>query len=268
MDTFLLPPQTHFVNVAYQGAGSAQAYDSLSFIGLCAFDPNDKIAAPEGIGAMHQVGHGQLLDYTIRFQNYGNDTAFYVLIVDTLDPSLDFNTFAYKASSHLCNVELHQNGVLKVRFPMINLLWESLNAAASQGFFRYSIKPRSNLSDGTMITNDAAIYFDFNQGITTNVVFHTLTTNPVAVPEIHDGDGWSVYPVPASGQIFVRANDESTLSRLHVLDLTGRTVMVILNHDMSSPVDISGLKPGVYFIEAEKTNLKKKHLKFVVERPY
>ena len=57
-------------------------------------------ATPEGVKAEHYIWPGTELDYKIRFQNTGNDTAFTVVIRDTLPDWLDVATFRAGATSH------------------------------------------------------------------------------------------------------------------------------------------------------------------------
>ena len=54
--------------------------DTLESILTCAYDPNDKLVEPLGILDEHYTLMNQELDYTIRFQNTGNDTAFNVVL--------------------------------------------------------------------------------------------------------------------------------------------------------------------------------------------
>ncbi|MCB0622786.1 MAG: hypothetical protein KDC43_02390, partial [Saprospiraceae bacterium] len=49
-----------------------------------AIDPNDKRGFPYGLGDERYIEPNQSLDYLIRFQNTGTDTAFNIVIVDTL----------------------------------------------------------------------------------------------------------------------------------------------------------------------------------------
>src|SRR6185436_15041275 len=72
--------------------------DTLNQTVTCSFDPNDKSVEPEGEGVLHYVLKNSDLDYLIRFQNTGNDTAYLVYIADTIDPSLDINTLEVIAS--------------------------------------------------------------------------------------------------------------------------------------------------------------------------
>ncbi len=53
------------------------------------FDPNDKNVFPTGYGSEGYITAQQELKYTIRFQNTGNDTAFIIVVVDTLPVSPD-----------------------------------------------------------------------------------------------------------------------------------------------------------------------------------
>jgi uncharacterized repeat protein (TIGR01451 family) len=57
------------------------------------FDPNDKSAQPEGVGDDHFIYPNTEIEYHINFQNTGTDTAFTVVIIDTLVQDLDPLTF-------------------------------------------------------------------------------------------------------------------------------------------------------------------------------
>ncbi|MEZ4949119.1 MAG: hypothetical protein R2784_07005 [Saprospiraceae bacterium] len=64
------------------------------------FDPNDKTGFPLGFGEENIIQSGVGLDYRIRFQNTGNDTAFKVVILDTLSNLYDFSSIQPGISSH------------------------------------------------------------------------------------------------------------------------------------------------------------------------
>ena len=50
-----------------------------------AYDPNDKLASTSsGNTDVWQLNEDEWIDYTIRFQNTGTDTAFNVIITDTV----------------------------------------------------------------------------------------------------------------------------------------------------------------------------------------
>ena len=78
--------------------------DSVEQILVCAYDPNDKIVSPQGIGDFGGILQDTPeLEYTIRFQNTGNDTAFNVVIKDPLSPYLDWSSLEILGASHEMN---------------------------------------------------------------------------------------------------------------------------------------------------------------------
>src|SRR5690606_23079301 len=73
----------------------------INTIVTCAFDPNDKIVYPAGEGIHGGIGDDvEWLDYTVRFQNTGNDTATTVVIADQLSPHLDHGSIQILGHSH------------------------------------------------------------------------------------------------------------------------------------------------------------------------
>ncbi len=141
------------------------------------YDPNDKYASPEGVGDKHQILPGTPLQYLIRFQNTGTDTAFIVVIRDDLSPLLDPLSVQILASSHPCKVTFEDHDILKYTFDHILLPDSNIAEAASHGFVKFRILPRNNVPIGSVIENTAAIFFDFNAPVFTNTYFHTIDTN-------------------------------------------------------------------------------------------
>ncbi|MEM8585948.1 MAG: hypothetical protein AAGF87_16845, partial [Bacteroidota bacterium] len=80
--------------------------DHICLVNTGAFDPNDKTAVPVGYGPDHFIEPDNSIDYLIRFQNTGTDTAFNVRLVDTLDTDLDLSTFEVLSASHDFRPEL------------------------------------------------------------------------------------------------------------------------------------------------------------------
>ncbi|MCC7245261.1 MAG: hypothetical protein IT269_06255, partial [Saprospiraceae bacterium] len=85
------------------------------------YDPNDKNAQPLGFGNEKLVRPGTPLDYTIRFQNTGNDTAFLVVLRDTLSQLLNPSTVRVTASSHPFTMALVNGNILHFRYDNIQL---------------------------------------------------------------------------------------------------------------------------------------------------
>ncbi|MBK6995567.1 MAG: SprB repeat-containing protein [Lewinellaceae bacterium] len=100
---------TGFVNqFPYNDEPPTVDIDCTTNIG--SYDPNDKHGYPVGYGADHYIRPGTDIEYLIRFQNTGTDTAFTVQIVDTLSAWLDPATIRFGASSHPYRYDLNGEG--------------------------------------------------------------------------------------------------------------------------------------------------------------
>lgn len=140
------------------------------------YDPNDKQIFPTGLGANNYVVPGEALDMKIRFQNTGSDTAFRVVVVDTLSVYLDPATLTLGATSHAYTLSVSGLGapILEFTFNDIQLPDSTTDLLGSQGFINFSIAPFDSLPHGTAVSNEAAIYFDFNLPVLTNTPFVTI----------------------------------------------------------------------------------------------
>lgn len=138
------------------------------------YDPNDKEAFPKGVCASHFIDNDTEIEYKIRFQNVGNDTAFKVVIKDTLSEFLDPATIEVGVASHPFTWTLSGPGILTFTFDNINLVDKQTNEADSHGFVKYRIAQKPGNAVDTQIKNKAAIYFDFNAPIITNTVEHLV----------------------------------------------------------------------------------------------
>ena len=133
------------------------------------FDPNDKMVYINGIQSTTFHKTDSVLEYLIRFQNTGTDTAFTVVIKDQLDYNLDWSSLTPISASHDYSYFLNDDGTMEIKFANILLPDSSINYTASNGYFKYSIKPKKDLNFGTKIFNVASIYFDFNEPVITNL---------------------------------------------------------------------------------------------------
>ncbi len=145
-----------------------------------AYDPNIKVAFPQGFGPGHHIPQEQALQYTIHFQNVGTGMARNVTIRDTLSAELDLSTFRAGGGSHTHSWHLLPGRVLMVEYPEIHLPDSTSNEPESHGFFSFSIAPVDSLIPGTVIENRAGIYFDFNPPVITNTVWHRIEKPVVA----------------------------------------------------------------------------------------
>ncbi len=146
-------------------SGSVSSVDTAYQVIKASFDPNDKQATSSL--SPQQVSNGGYIDYIIRFQNTGNDTAINVVIADTLSAKLKANTLELVSTSHNCNVIAHDN-LLYFEMKNIMLPDSNVNESKSHGYVRFKIKPVSTLTLGDSVNNKASIYFDYNTPVVTN----------------------------------------------------------------------------------------------------
>ncbi len=148
------------------------------------YDPNDKQVLPVGEGPLGGIRpdlSDTTLNYHIRFQNTGTDTAFTVVVRDTLDSDLDIRDVVPGPSSHPYELTVANGNVLEFTFNDINLVDSTTNEPLSHGFVFFDVALDRNLAVGTEITNTAAIYFDFNVPIITNTVQNTVFGKDIAI---------------------------------------------------------------------------------------
>jgi uncharacterized repeat protein (TIGR01451 family) len=131
------------------------------------WDPND-ILCLDG-AKISPFSLNSPLHYLIRFQNTGTDTAFNVVVMDTLSNKYDWNSFEFIRSSHPCAVKRKGNK-LEFMFANIKLPHQAIDDAGSHGYIVFRIKPKNTLMIGDSLNNKAAIFFDFNLPVITNKV--------------------------------------------------------------------------------------------------
>ncbi|MFT6443197.1 MAG: putative repeat protein (TIGR01451 family) [Salibacteraceae bacterium] len=150
-------------------------YDTLQQTITCAYDPNDKLNNPAGYDDLGYLNmETDKMEYTIRFQNTGNDTAAVVQIVDQLDTNFNWSSLTILASSHTVQTFVDQSGEVSFLFESIMLPDSNVNFLGSQGYVKYSIDLNPNTPSGTSFFNQADIYFDWNPAVLTNTTVNTL----------------------------------------------------------------------------------------------
>ena len=167
------------------------------------WDPNDKRGFPGGYTSENLIQANTEIEYMIRFQNTGTDTAFSVTIMDTLSSFLDLATLRPGASSHPYQFSFTHDGVVMFTFENIALPDSNVNALESHGFVKFKITQKQDNPVGTKIYNKAAIYFDFNTPVITNETMHTVGEKLiiVAIDEVQAGEETvevQVFPNPFS----------------------------------------------------------------------
>lgn len=208
-------------------------------------DPNDKQVSPES----RRPGVEGDLTYTIRFQNTGTDTAFYVAVRDTLSPLLDLSTLHGFTSTHKAEYKL-TGRVLEARFPFINLVDSNRNEPASHGQFSFKIKPVAGLALGQQIENKADIYFDYNAPVRTNTATFQVQQPTAIVAAKQDVLQW--VPNPATDRAELRMAMVPA-GILMAVDATGKIhVLPYVYSEGTIRAELKTLLTGVYQLRFEK----------------
>jgi uncharacterized repeat protein (TIGR01451 family) len=240
------------INPVAGDANAADNTDTVFHVVTGSFDPNDKKVLPDGAISTGFVSGGSYLNYTIRFQNTGNDTAFLVAIRDTLSNNADINSFQMLSASHPYTVDMHENGIVEWRFENILLPDSNINEPRSHGFVRYRVKPKSSLVPGNEVRNKASIYFDYNTPVVTNETVNivTVVTGVNPGPEII---GAKVFPNPTGSELFIQCKGEFSYK---VFNVAGQLVMSKENNRDEAEIRVVNVQKGVYMVLISNRNGK------------
>lgn len=223
--------------------------DTLSQVLVCAYDPNDKTAVPAGEDSLGSIPMStEWMEYTIRFQNTGNDTAVNVIIRDQIDSHLNRNSFHLLASSHPVSISGNEGGEMVFSFHSIMLPDSTTNEMGSHGFIRYRIRLNENLPVGTVIENTAHIYFDQNPVVITNTTIHTLSSG-LGIEELASG-GIRIFPNPFNNSFTITFPEQTSGDYdLTIYSITGS---LVFNQQHLTGKSHSILLPdapkGIYFV--------------------
>ncbi len=212
-------------------------------------DPNE-ISVDRGFILSSETSNPPELNYIIRFQNTGNDTAFNIKVVNPLSQYVDLSSFVLIDNSDPVEITLNQfTRELEFSFANIHLPDSNVNEIESHGFVRYKIKPSSGLLLNDSISTYADIYFDYNDAVKTNDAL-TVITEPTAVETVPlDYFPISIYPNPATNIVAIR-NPASSASTLSVLNASGQVVYnVELTASELHQINIDKWSSGIYFIQ-------------------
>lgn len=262
-------PGHPFSNLALAFLEGCGGYESLGFINQFSingwapsterscventgsYDPNDKQGFPLGYGSDNRIRPGQALEYLVRFQNTGTDTAFTVQIRDTLSAWLDPATLRPGASSHPYTWSLSGPGVLAFRFDNILLPDSNVNLIGSQGFVSFKIDQRPDVPLETQILNSAAIYFDFNEPVITNQTLHTVGIDYItSVQDVGtSAPSIGIQPNPALNETLLHLPEGT--ERLMLTDVLGRPQGIFRVQGPVFRLERGNLPAGVYWLRAE-----------------
>jgi len=221
---------------------------------------------PTGVGDRYDIYEGDELTYKIRFQNTGNDTAFTVVLVDTLDVEhLDISTLEVLNTSHSHTLSIEDAQILTFTFNDILLADSTTNEEASHGFVTFKIDQHPNNQIDDIIMNKAYIYFDYNEAIVTPTVFNTLAEPRLAadyqfIPLITSVENQTlnhlfakVYPNPASNLFYIELpviviNQYPNL-QLEIYNIQGQSLLKHPLNKTQQSITVSDLNSGIYYYQ-------------------
>ncbi|MBK9762605.1 MAG: hypothetical protein IPO87_04375 [Flavobacteriales bacterium] len=128
------------------------------------YDPNDKHGTTDVTGSNEQffLDVDTWIDYVVRFQNTGTDTAFTVVIRDELEADLDIQSLEILAASHAFVPSFGDGRELVFTFADILLPDSTTDLLGSQGFIAFRMKTTQRSPTRCRDHEYSPIYFDFN----------------------------------------------------------------------------------------------------------
>ena len=226
------------------------------------FDPNDKTILSKKSITPIEFSNGATAKYLIRFQNTGNDTAFNIVVADTLSNQHILETFKPITSSHSYRTLLEPNGRLQVFYDDIQLVDSIQNEPESHGYFSFEIDLRSRIPVDSVVENTAHIYFDFNPPIVTNTT--QLKIQEPIVSSSKEGqsyfDDFELFPNPVEETFSIEfvANHSETVV-FQIMNLEGKTIQqkkrFVQKGENLLKFDCQELKSGSYLLAISTDDL-------------
>ncbi len=276
----------------------AEGDEALSFETDCQLIISDneysqvQTSSPSGIGEFNVIKPTDELTYKINFQNTTTDTAYTVIIADTLDLNhLDISSLKISSSSHDYYVEVEDSNILKWTFYHISLVDSLTDNLKSRGYVQFKINQRSTNQNGDIITNKAAVIFDYDEPISLNTstlqvlnldsdedgIYDDIDNcildyNPDQLDADNDGIGdvcdddqtvnintidnnfISIAPNPFSNKIIIRSLNND-IHQIVIMDTNGKTIPSHKYRENDNIViNTNNLKRGIYYISIQTNN--------------
>jgi fimbrial isopeptide formation D2 family protein len=223
-------------------------------VSIGSYDPNDKTIFVSGIENKSNIQKDDEIEYRIRFQNTGTDTAYTVRLEDKLSDKFDIKSIKLTDYSHACTWKV-ENSMLIVTFDGINLVDSFTNSLGSNGFITFKIKLKETIQINDEIRNKASIFFDFNDPIITNEVIKTFgitvsTKDTVIQSQKSKTISFVPNPTSASFKVVLQSYD-TPIIELSIFNISGQWVKTIRNHKPSEEIDARDLPSGAYIIKVQ-----------------
>jgi uncharacterized repeat protein (TIGR01451 family) len=242
--------------------------DTIHQAVTASWDPNNKLAYVTNYdNPQFQLVSGiepnQRMEYVINFQNTGNSPAVNVVVEDLISSDLDFSSFEFLSSSHPCIVTT-AGTTLNFKFSNIMLPDSTSDEPNSHGFIRFAMNAVNGLAGGHVISDDAAIYFDYNDPVITNDAA-VIMLEPNGIDEVAVSTTVVIAPNPLKeyAEVMVRGNNAGFTFR--VTDITGRLVAEQKTSESTLRFDRNMLASGIYVYQVIQNNKTVANGKLVIE---
>ncbi|MBK8846265.1 MAG: T9SS type A sorting domain-containing protein [Bacteroidetes bacterium] len=268
----VLVNSVHVVPVSGTDVDLSNNDDSLSQTVVNSYDPNNKLvlktnASDPSFQLVSSWNADQQIKYCINFQNTGTAEAINIVVIDSLDSDLDAATYQFVSSSHTCTVTRNGHEVI-YQFPNIWLPDSTSNEPLSHGNILFKVAALPNLAAGTLLQDNADIYFDFNAPIITNNT-NILLVVPLGLNQFETTqDGIAILPNPTTEVAHIQfTNNKIEDARLTIIDAAGKTIYstsIQLTNGINSYTLPSIAISGTYTIQLKNAD-GSRHGRFVVK---
>jgi len=216
------------------------------------FDPNDKHVIPSSID-FENIENANNYEYLIRFQNTGTAPAQKVVIIDEFIDHLDIQSFRMIDASHEYSIKFIGNNTIVWELDDIQLPAEQMDPDGSNGFVKFSISSESGLDEDDTIKNKAAIYFDFNEPITTEYAIVEINYTDTHVDDTGQDDLIYVYPNPSKEYFQIDVQDVgSKLISIDAYSISGRKMQSAIMRDSGLlHVNCKNWMSGLYVLKIQ-----------------
>lgn len=163
--------------------------------------------------------------YTIHFQNTGTAEARNIRIANPLQQTCPVKRISILGSSHPCTFKL-DDGVLIFTFNDINLPDSGADYYGSQGKVSFSVELNGNCNDPgcDTITDQAAIYFDFNEPVITNEAQLTCLW-PASTRNLYNiKSAFNLQPNPGNQNLTIIRSHILKTETYYIYDMQGRVI--------------------------------------------
>lgn len=221
------------------------------------YDPNDKAIFVSGIENESIITGDDLIEYRIRFQNTGTDTAYHIKIHDPLSNKFDVASLRLIHATHACSWKV-DNRVLIVDFPNINLVDSFTNVLGSQGEIRFSLRLASDPKVGDLIANQAYIFFDFNEPVSTNKVINKYGLVSQIKDIIYDKPlKLDFVPNPTESEVRIKGLSTTIDSEIFIFNHLGQLINSGYLKNGNDRLQTHSLPAGIYQVIAKEGTLIK-----------